>query len=81
MTSLNPVMTIGRQIAEVLLLPRAPEPVAGGGRKVIDMLAGWCAFPETRAAGQRVSAPAFPGGMRQRAPMIAMGARLQFRRC
>ena len=69
MTSLNPVMTIGRQIGEALMLHQ--QHVAQGGRwRGPSRCCSWSAFPSPQ---QRVKE--YPhqlsGGMRQRA-MIAM---------
>jgi peptide/nickel transport system ATP-binding protein len=68
MTSLNPVMTIGKQIAEVLLL-HEPLDHAGAHAKAIEMLR------LTRIPEPEQRAKEYPhqlsGGMRQRA-MIAM---------
>jgi len=68
MTSLNPVMTIGRQIAEALLLHEKLSR-SGARRKAIDMLRlVRIADPERR---MREYPHQLSGGMRQRA-MIAM---------
>ena len=69
MTSLNPVMTIGKQIAEALLLHEGmsrADAHAQGGRDA----ARWCAF-RSRSSGAKEYPHQLSGGMRQRA-MIAM---------
>ena len=70
MTALNPVMTVGRQIAEVMVLHQGPGSWrGGGGGATVQMLAN----VGINAPKQR--AQSYPhqlsGGMRQRA-MIAM---------
>jgi oligopeptide/dipeptide ABC transporter ATP-binding protein len=68
MTALNPVMTVGRQIAEVQVLHKAVS-WADAERRAIDMLAAvGINSPEQRA---RAYPHQLSGGMRQRA-MIAM---------
>ena len=69
MTSLNPVMTIGSQIAEALLLHERLTPRA----KRCDRRSrccGWCAFP-SRSSALKEYPHQLSGGMRQRV-MIAM---------
>ena len=69
MTSLNPVLTIGSQIAEVVLLHERDQSPRGAARK----RSTCCAWPRIPEPEQR--AKEYPhqlsGGMRQRA-MIAM---------
>ena len=68
MTSLNPVMTIGRQIAEVLVLHRGLTPAAAMAEA--EALLGRVRIPDpARRIGQH--AHELSGGMRQRV-MIAM---------
>ena len=69
MTSLNPVMTIGRQIAEVLLLHEDMSRADGACARRSRCCA-WCAS-RSRSSGRRNIRISSPGGMRQRA-MIAM---------
>jgi peptide/nickel transport system ATP-binding protein len=68
MTSLNPVMTIGAQIAEVLLLHECSSPAAAR-RKAIEMLRT-VRIPEPQQRAREYPHQ-LSGGMRQRA-MIAM---------
>jgi peptide/nickel transport system ATP-binding protein len=68
MTSLNPVMTIGSQIAEVLLLHERSS-AAAAGRKAIEMLR-LVRIPEPQQRAREYPHQ-LSGGMRQRA-MIAM---------
>ena len=58
MTSLNPVLTVGRQIGETLRLHQGMD--AGAGHAAGDRRCwSWSASPLLRAAGARVPAPAF----------------------
>ena len=59
MTSLNPVLTIGSQIAEVLLLHEQHQPAAGVERRR-STCCGWRAFPSRSSARRniRISFPA-----------------------
>ena len=74
MTSLNPVMTIGQQIAEALILHQRHDRKAGAEARRRDA-ATWSRIPEPAAARQGVSAPA----LRRHAPARhdRHGARLQ----
>ena len=59
MTSLNPVLTIGRQIAETLMLHQRPRPQGGDGARRRDA-ASWCTSPSPSGASTsiRTSSPA-----------------------
>ena len=74
MTSLNPVLTIGSQIAEVLLLHENDHAAAGAGAR----RSTCCGSPASRSrSGARSEYPhQLSGGMRQRA-MIAMALACQ----
>ncbi len=69
MTSLNPVMTIGKQISEALILHRDMDRRAGPQARR-SRCSIWCAFP-TPAQRAKEYPHQLSGGMRQRA-MIAM---------
>ena len=63
MTSLNPVMTIGRQISEALMLHQELSRAGGAATKAIEMLR-LVRIPEPAAAGARntrTSSPAACG--------------------
>ena len=69
MTSLNPVMTIGRQIGEALMLHQQMSRKAAAGAGHRDAAAG--RHPRARSSASRSIPHQLSGGMRQRA-MIAM---------
>ncbi|MFL6127049.1 ABC transporter ATP-binding protein [Actinophytocola sp.] len=69
MTALNPVMTIGDQIAEAVLLHQAERDRRAARRRAVDLL-GLVGVPDA-AQRARQYPHEFSGGMRQRA-MIAM---------
>ena len=59
MTSLNPVMTIGKQITEALILHRDMDQ-QGGAASAPSRCSTWCASPSRRSARRniRTSSPA-----------------------
>jgi oligopeptide transport system ATP-binding protein len=69
MTALNPVMTVGDQIAEAVLLHQSGRDRKAARRRALDLL-GMVGMPDA-AARARQYPHEFSGGMRQRA-MIAM---------
>ena len=74
MTSLNPVLTIGRQIAETLVLHQGLD-ARGGARRARSRCCGWCTSRRPSAAHRRISAPAL--GRHAAAGDDRDGARLQ----
>ena len=74
MTSLNPVMTIGKQIAEALILHRDMDQ-QGGAASARSRCSTWCASPSRQQRAEGISAPA----LRRHAPARhdRHGARLQ----
>ena len=59
MTSLNPVLTIGRQIAETLTLHRGLV-ARGGATRARSRCCAWCNIPEPAAARRRSTRTSCP---------------------